>query len=111
MGERGGSEAAEAAVAHARRALAAGVRARREGNAGAAERAMSIAEAALTLADRLVAQRRTRRELEEARHREEQAHTRAQSSREALERALLERARVLSELGPEPSAPVEGQPE
>lgn len=114
IGEQVGAEAAEPALAHARRAIGAAREARRRGEVAAADRALAIADAALVLADRLAAQRRARLGLDEARRRERDASAREEAARDALSRALVERARVLAvrdaseEAAP---APAEGEGE
>lgn len=97
-----GHDAANDALEHARRALIAARVARREGRERAAERSVRIAEAALTLADRLAGRRRAHLALEQAREREEAARARAATAREALEAALRERARARRERAREP---------
>lgn len=85
-----GAESAADALAHARRALRA---ASRGEDSRARRRALSIADAALILADRLAARARARSALEETRERKRVAARRARAAREALERAIAERER------------------
>jgi len=111
IGEQVGADAADPALAHARRAMRAARDARRQGDVAGAERALAIADAALILADRLAAQRRARLALDEARSREREANARAEAARDALAQALVERARVLTLRNSTESAPAEGAPE
>ncbi|MGE0785032.1 MAG: hypothetical protein AB7S26_05035 [Sandaracinaceae bacterium] len=86
-----GHEAAEDALQHARRAILTARDAARRNDAAGFERAIAIAQAALTLADRAAARRRAHDALEAARVERTAAETRAEAAREALSRAIRDR--------------------
>lgn len=86
-----GHDAAEDALGHAARAIRAALRADREGQPGVALRALEIADAAITLADRLAARERARHALADARERKRTATRRAAAARTALESGIERR--------------------
>jgi hypothetical protein len=102
-----GADAASDALSHARRALGA---ARHAPTPEARARALDIAEAAVTLADRLAARARARVALAQVQAQLREAETRSRAAREALEHAMQERARLAEALRtaqapPPPPAP------
>ena len=86
-----GHDAARDALGHAARAIRAALRADREGQGEVAARALGIADAALTLADRLASRERARAALADARERKRAATRRARVARAALEVGIEQR--------------------
>lgn len=83
-----GHDAAEDAIAHARRAIRSARQADQAHEPSVRARALRIADAALVLGDRLAARERARHALADARERKRAATRRSRAAREALERSI-----------------------